>query len=660
MNNKKKVLLSSVIFMLAPLTGCQVTSGSNNISDVVTSEETSNVKTNFEIVKEFMDSFSIPNKDAIIENIYLPKGFHNNEGVITWYSSTPTVITNEGHVTRSKEKDINVTLKAVATLGGTNETRYYDVVVKKVNEIANEALQEAVNNFVLLEDNTIDRDIMVLPRICDMNGVYITWETSDSKIIDLDGNVYRNDKIQNVKLTGTFTLDDERMTKEFNVEVQSKSDDEPLSINENDSRILRKIEVSSLEGIIAAISQVQPGDAIILQDGLYQNVTFNIKTSGTKEHPIFLFAKNPSKVKLAGESRIDILADYIIVANFLFTDGYPSKETGVVNLEGNNIRFTNNKILNYELAGYDYKWLSLTGKNHEIDHNIFDGKTTGGSLLTIWRKDLSSQNHYIHHNQFLNYQDAGGANGYETIRVGTSTYSQSDSNVLIENNLFENISGEIEIISIKSGRTIVRNNTFKTCKGLVTCRHGKNDLIENNSFFADSIVDTGGIRMYDGGHVIRNNYIKDVNTSSNTRGGIVIHSGVNIPNETTVMNLQWTPYNVLVENNTIMNSRNSILIGGKYNYSCKDVTLKNNLIVSENYAAIRFDKPIDNPTWIGNLFFAKEFLDSNSVYKNVEVPSWFSNNIPTVNYDENDVFYYNEAGAKNIIVIGVDATGTDY
>src|SRR5690606_23051750 len=98
----------------------------------------------------------------------------------------------------------------------------------------------------------------------------------------------------------------------------------------------------------------------------------------------------------------------------------------------------------------------------------------------------------------------------------------------------------IEIISVKSGRVMIRNNTFLRNLGHITLRHGKNSRVENNVMMGEFIVDTGGIRIYDGGHVIRNNYIDGVNSSSNTRGGIVVHSGVNIPGTDTVLNAQWT------------------------------------------------------------------------------------------------------------------------
>ncbi len=665
----KKGLIIVSLTTILPFVSCNANQENSNASTSENTSESTEVKTNFEIVKEFMDSFSIDNSDAIIQNIYLPKKFAL-EGVVTWQSSEPKVITSEGHVTRNKEKDVPVTLTAIAMLGSTREQRVYHVVVKKVNETAEGKIDEAMSQFTLLENNTIDRDIMVLPRVTDINGVYITWETSDASIIDLKGNVYRGNEEKKVTLTGTFSYGEYRKKKSFEIVVQTKADDSIPVIDENDSRILNKVYVASVVDIVTAGLDARPGDAIILRDGTYMNVEFNIERSGTAEHPIFIFAEHPGKVILSGESRINILADYVIVANFRFENGYPSKDSGVVNLEGNHLRFTNNVIKEYEIHENDYKWLSLRGRFHEIDRNTFDGKTTGGSLLTIWRDDMFSQDHHIHHNQFLNYQEAGGANGYETIRVGTSTYSQTDSNVLIENNLFENISGEIEIISIKSGRTIVRNNTFKTCKGLVTARHGKNDLIENNVFLCgreksdgsiERIDDTGGIRMYDAGHVVRNNYMQDVETSSNTRAGIVVHSGVNDYGDTTVMNLQWTPFNVLIQDNTIINSRNSILIGGKYSIPCKDVTFDNNLVVSPTYGAIRYDKNPVNPTWINNHFYAPTYLESNSAFKDVIAPDWFSTAIPQLIKGENGLYKIAENyGASNLTVQTSETTGTNY
>lgn len=657
----KKIFIMSVLgFSVLSLFACSDTEQSTISSTPEVSEEPK-VLTNYEKTQKFFEEFSIPNSTQIIKNIALPKKYEV-DGVIAWKSSNPKVVSPEGFVTRSATSSQTAVLTCEASLGGTIERRVYEVVVKQIPVSSTDKVDEAISDFYLLENNSIDRDTMILPRITDINGVYITWQSSDTSIIDLNGNVFRTSTVQTCTMTGTFTLGDVSKTKDFVITVGSTADDDPISINTLDPRIKNKIFVANELEFIAKTKSLNPGDAIILKDGDYRDLPITIHASGTKENPIFLFAENPGKVNVKGESRIEVNGDYVTIANLNFIDGFPKTDTGVVALNGNYLRFTNNRIYQYEQSGYDYKWLSLTGRFHEIDRNVFDGKSTGGSLLTVWRNDLTSQNHHIHKNEFKNFKESGGANGYETMRIGTSTYSQTDSNVLIEDNLFDNVSGEIEIISIKAGRTIVKNNTFSNCVGLVTCRHGKNSLIEDNVFMAGKIQDTGGIRMYDGGHIIRNNYIQEVNTSSNTRGGIVIHTGVNEAATTTTMNLQWIPFNVLVENNTIVDSRNSILVGGKYTYACKDVVLKGNLVVSPTYGAVRYDKLPDNMIYQDNYFYAPTLIDSSGAIKEFTCPTGinFSTEIPVLNVNSAGLKLHQTFGAQNLMVNTSSTVGIDW
>ena len=76
--------------------------------------------------------------------------------------------------------------------------------------------------------------------------------------------------------------------------------------------------------------------------------------------------------------------------------------------------------------------------------------------------------------------------------------------------------GEIEIISIKSGKNIVRGNTFVNNEGLVTLRHGTQSIIENNIFLLEGKKNGGGVRVYDKGHTIRNNYFSGIRSSSSS------------------------------------------------------------------------------------------------------------------------------------------------
>ena len=77
------------------------------------------------------------------------------------------------------------------------------------------------------------------------------------------------------------------------------------------------------------------------------------------------------------------------------------------------------------------------------------------------------------------------------MRIGTSQQSYETSATTVCDNFFDRCSGEVEVISIKSCDNIVRGNYLWECEGVVALRHGKRN--------------TGGVRVIDSDHVIRNN-----------------------------------------------------------------------------------------------------------------------------------------------------------
>jgi poly(beta-D-mannuronate) lyase len=616
--------------------------------------------TAFEKVQEAKAKLEIGDVNNVIANIALPKlGEHEVE--IVWESSNPQVLSNKGVINRPTDQDAVVNLVAKLSFGATTDTKLFIVTIKAIPQDVMGKLNEAKENFVLYPKETVNSDTIVLPRVADLHLIYLEYETSNPDIIDLNGRVTQRDEEQSVDITVKFSLEEEMVEKTYTLKVAPKSKLSPI-ITLDDSRILNKISVKNNVELVAAVNNAKPGDAIILEDGRYRNINLLVTKSGTLENPIFIIARNPGRATFEGESSLIVKANHVILANLLITDGHPSIDKGVVVLEGDYLRFTNSKIDNFQLEGNDYKWLSLTGHFHEIDRNIFINKKTGGSLLTIWRNDNSPDFHHIYLNQFKNYQDGGGLNGYETIRVGTSDNSQSDSYVTIENNLFEEVNGEIEIISIKAGRTIIQGNTFKKCMGMITSRHGKNNLIQDNVIFANNVKDTGGVRTYDGGHIIRNNYIEKVVTTSNTRGPIVIHSGNSVPGGTTVLNSQWTAYNILLENNTIIDSTQSLLFCGKYTYHARDVVIKSNFIVSkQNEAAFRFDKAPENPLYINNQVYASQLTDHRGNLQLDEISGvTFSTSLPNLTPNQQGLILKAGVGAKDLTVLDNDSTGTTW
>jgi len=151
-------------------------------------------------------------------------------------------------------------------------------------------------------------------------------------------------------------------------------------------------------------------------------------------------------------------------------------------------------ITNVPTSVTKYTPVLIEGENLDL----FDAFYVGSLKLSI--------NHHIYHNYF-GPRPALGSNGGETLRIGTSFVSKRNSRTLVEENLFEKCSGEVEIISIKSCENTIKNNTFVACEGGLTLRHGDRNHVIGNIIDGQNHPATGGIRIINAGHVVENNII---------------------------------------------------------------------------------------------------------------------------------------------------------
>jgi poly(beta-D-mannuronate) lyase len=136
--------------------------------------------------------------------------------------------------------------------------------------------------------------------------------------------------------------------------------------------------------------------------------------------------------------------------------------------------------------------------------------------------------HRIDHNWF-GPRPALGVNGGETIRVGTSDTSLSDSNSTVENNWFEGCDGETEIVSNKSGGNTFRGNVFYRSAGALTLRHGNSNRVIDNLFLGDDKAGTGGVRIINADQTVSNNYFERLAGSSNRSALAVMDAQANPP-----------------------------------------------------------------------------------------------------------------------------------
>lgn len=325
---------------------------------------------------------------------------------------------------------------------------------------------------------------------------------------------------------------------------------------EVDQEPLRRIVVSTQAEYAAAMKVVQPGDIVVLSNGVWQDFDLVLEAEGTEENPIYLVAEEPGKVVLSGQSSLRIGGKHLIVSGLVFRDGYtPRNEVISFRRDSKTLAF-NSRVTNTVIENYNNPdraqrdtWVVMYGQNNEFDHNHLSGKLNSGPTMTVRLNTETSQNngHHIHHNYF-GPRPVFGSNGGETLRIGTSHYSLTTSNTLVENNFFDRCSGEVEIISNKSGGNTYRGNTFFESRGTLTLRHGNGTLLENNLFNGNGAPYTGGVRVINAQQTVRNNMFKNL-TGTRFSGSLVVMNGV--PNSP--INRYHQVDGALIESNTFDN-----------------------------------------------------------------------------------------------------------
>jgi len=275
--------------------------------------------------------------------------------------------------------------------------------------------------------------------------------------------------------------------------------------------------VENSEEFNDAIASAKPGDQITLANGIWTDSQLVMAAEGTKEKPITIKAEEQGKVILSGNTSIKIGGKHLIIKGLVFTNGY-TEESALIQFKGDGKLAENCRLTEIAIDHFNPKnrfdkseWIHLHGKNNRVDHNYFGGKLNAGVTLVVKLNNKNSleNKHRIDHNHF-GYRPNLGSNGGESLRVGVSTYSLSPSRTLIESNYFEQCDGEVEIVSLKSSDNIVRNNLFYESAGVLALRHGNRNLIENNFFIGNNKPGTGGVRIINEGHTIKNNHFQEL------------------------------------------------------------------------------------------------------------------------------------------------------
>jgi len=306
-----------------------------------------------------------------------------------------------------------------------------------------------------------------------------------------------------------------------------------------------------------AVDELEPGDTIMLANGEWRDFEILFTGIGTPGQPITLTAETKGEVFITGQSNLRMAGEYLVVSGLVFKDGYTPTNTVISfrRTRGDyayHSRVTEtviDRFNNPERHETDF-WVMTYGKHNRFDHNHLVGKSTAGVTMAVrLDSEESRENHHrIDHNYF-GPRPILGSNGGETLRIGTSHYSRSNSFTVVENNYFDRCNGELEVISNKSGGNTFRGNLFFESRGTLTLRHGSGTVVENNVFLGNRVDHTGGIRVINADQVVRNNYMHGL-TGHRFGGALVVMNGV--PNSP--LNRYDPVDNALVEDNSVIDS----------------------------------------------------------------------------------------------------------
>jgi poly(beta-D-mannuronate) lyase len=371
---------------------------------------------------------------------------------------------------------------------------------------------------------------------------------------------------------------------------------------------------SSIE-LDAAVKNAVPGDVIVMQNGTWKNIDILFKGKGTASKPITLKAETPGKVIISGASSLRISGEYLVVDGLHFKEGYSSKNLHLIEFRDKGVNAKHCRITNIAVSAFNKDrslgsdvWVGLFGTHNQVDHCLFQGKTSESVLIVVWRSTAEPNYHRINNNHFLDMPSIG-LGGATAIRIGDGVNALSPSHTTVESNIFENMLGIGKIISMKSGGNFIRNNKFIKASGSICIRQGNGNLIEGN-YILPGLKDnyTGGILVIGEDHIIRNNYIQG--TREKGKAAILLYEGQadNAPGK----GGYYPTKNITISNNTLVDNDMNIVIGQLYNpklnitVPVENVIFKENVVVGNNHSAPMIkilDKPKGEVKFQGNVFY---------------------------------------------------------
>jgi parallel beta-helix repeat protein len=374
-----------------------------------------------------------------------------------------------------------------------------------------------------------------------------------------------------------------------------------------------EVLVSTDDQLKKSIASAKPDDTILIRNGTHRDWRIALHASGTSAAPVTLKAQTPGGVRFAGNVRVEITGQHLVVSGFLFEDAVSSKHRSLVEFRNaQHCRLTDCAFVRCGDPNSTFtRTINVTygSRNNRVDHCYMTGTLSMGMGVVVRGSESGRGNtdNKFDHNHFKDIRRLN-SNGQEPIQLGQdqTAFGSVSLRAVVEYNLFDNASGDSEIISNKSADNTIRYNTLRDSKAGICLRGGQNTLVEGNY-----CLRTRGIRIYGEGHTIVNNYLEE------TDCGICLPAGQYRPGEFTSRDVSGSyqvATDVLVAHNSIVNPQGpgielGDLRGQKHagvvrSLSPERIRLANNLITGKTSVLISNEGGRD-VKWQSNLVWPR-------------------------------------------------------
>jgi poly(beta-D-mannuronate) lyase len=367
----------------------------------------------------------------------------------------------------------------------------------------------------------------------------------------------------------------------------------------------RQVRVANPAEYDKAVRAARAGDTIVLADGVWRDFRILFSGRGTADKPITLTAETRGGVILSGQSNLRLAGTHLVVSGLVFRDGYSPTGDVIAFRRTTGDYASNSRVTEVVIDRFNKpdrraqdNWVSIYGTDNRVDHSHFEGKTNAGVTLAVIRPkgEPGPNRARIDHNYF-GHRPPLGANGGETIRIGTSDESLSDSASIVERNIFERTDGEVEIVSIKSGANVLRENLVLSSQGAFVLRHGNGNLVERNVFLGNGVSNSAGIRVINRDQTVRHNYLEGL-AGRDLKSALSVMNGV----PDSAINRYHQVANARIHNNSILDvARVTLAAGADAERSAApvDSRFERNLVSGANGS-----DPFTAPGEIGGIAFA--------------------------------------------------------